>query len=60
MSVAFKSAIDDAVLDELRAIIGDDSRVLPDTSSRVFRSRVPALASSGLLTTSICSLWPSG
>ena len=42
MSVAFKSAIDDAVIEELRAIIGDDSRVLPDTSSRVFRSRVPA------------------
>ena len=38
MSVAFKSAIDDAVIEELRAIIGDDSRVLPDTSSRVFRT----------------------
>ena len=40
--VAFKSAIDDAVIDELRAIIGDDARVLPDLSSRAFRSRVPA------------------
>ena len=42
MSVAFKSAIDDAVLDELRAIIGDDDRVLPNLSSRVNRTRVPA------------------
>ena len=30
MSVAFKSAVDDAVIDELRAIIGDDDRVLPN------------------------------
>ena len=42
MSVAFKSAIDDAVIDELRAIIGDDDRVLPNLSSRVNRTRVPA------------------
>ena len=42
MSVAFKSAIDDAVIDELRAIIGDDDRVLPNISSRVIRTRVPA------------------
>ena len=40
--VAFKSAVDDAVLAELRAIIGDDARVRPDQSSRAFRSRVPA------------------
>jgi glycolate oxidase len=42
MSVAFKSAVDDGVIEELRAMIGDDARVLPDLSSRVFRSRVPA------------------
>ena len=42
MSVAFKSAVDDAVIDELRAIIGDDDRVLPNLSSRVNRTRVPA------------------
>ena len=34
MSVAFKSAVDDAVLDELRAIIGDDDRVLRQPSAR--------------------------
>ena len=34
MSVAFKSAVDDAVVDELRAIIGDDDRVLPNLSAR--------------------------
>ena len=28
MTVAFKSAIDDAVIAELRAITGDDDRVL--------------------------------
>ena len=43
MSVAIKSAIDDAVVDELRAIFGhDDGRVLPNLSSRVNRTRVPA------------------
>ena len=42
MTVAFKSAIDDAVIDELRAIIGDDDRVLPNLCSRVNRTRVPA------------------
>ena len=42
MSVAFKSAVDDGVVDELRAIIGDDDRVLPNLSSRVNRTRVPA------------------
>ena len=42
MSVAFKSAVDDAVLDELRAITGDDDRVLPNLSSRINRTRVPA------------------
>ncbi|MDA0179994.1 FAD-binding oxidoreductase [Solirubrobacter phytolaccae] len=40
--VAFKSAVDDHVVEELRAIIGDDARVRPDQSSRAFRSRVPA------------------
>ena len=40
--VAFKSAVDEHVIDELRAIIGDDARVRPDQSSRAFRSRVPA------------------
>jgi glycolate oxidase len=42
VNVAFKSAVDDAVVEELRGIIGDDERVLPDLSSRAFRSRVPA------------------
>ena len=42
MSVAYKSAVDDAVIDELRAIIGDEQRVLPGLSSRVNRTRVPA------------------
>jgi glycolate oxidase len=42
MSVALKSAIDDGVIEELRAIIGDDGRVLPNISSRVNRTRVPA------------------
>ena len=42
MSIPFKSAIDDEVVDELRAIIGDDERVLPNVSSRVVRTRVPA------------------
>ncbi|HEX2411491.1 MAG TPA: FAD-binding oxidoreductase [Solirubrobacteraceae bacterium] len=36
------AAIDDAVLDELRAIIGDDDRVLDNVSSRAMRTRVPA------------------
>ncbi|MGH2945051.1 MAG: FAD-binding oxidoreductase [Solirubrobacteraceae bacterium] len=35
-------AIDDSVVDELRAIVGDDDRVLPNISSRVNRTRVPA------------------
>ncbi len=42
MSVAFKSAVDDGVIDELRAITGDPDRVLPNLSSRVNRTRVPA------------------
>ncbi len=42
MSVAFKSAVDDHVIEELRAILGDDDRVLPNLSSRVSRTRVPA------------------
>jgi len=42
VTVAFKSAIDDAVIAELQAITGDESRVLANESSRVFRSRVPA------------------
>jgi glycolate oxidase len=42
MSVAFKSAVDDAVVDELRAILGDAERVLPNVSSRASRTRVPA------------------
>ena len=42
MTVAFKSAVDDGVVDELRAILGDDDRVLPNLSSRVNRTRVPA------------------
>jgi glycolate oxidase len=36
------SAVDDTVIDELRAIVGDDDRVLPNISSRVNRTRVPA------------------
>ena len=40
--VAFKSAVDEHVIEELKAIIGDDARVRPDQSSRAFRSRVPA------------------
>ena len=36
------AAVDDAVLDELRAIIGDPDRVLTNRSSRVVRTRVPA------------------
>ena len=42
MSVAMKAAIDDGVLDELRQIIGDEARVLPNISSRVNRTRTPA------------------
>jgi len=42
VSVAFKSAVDDGVIDELRAITGDPDRVLPNLSSRVNRTRVPA------------------
>ena len=42
MSVAFKSAVDDAVVDELRGIIGDENRVLDNLSSRTVRTRVPA------------------
>jgi glycolate oxidase len=42
MSVAYKSAVDDAVIDELRAILGDEERVLANVSSRVNRTRVPA------------------
>jgi glycolate dehydrogenase FAD-linked subunit len=42
MSVAMKAAIDDAVTDELREIIGDEHRVLPNISSRVNRTRTPA------------------
>jgi glycolate oxidase len=41
-AVAFKSAVDEGVVDELRAIVGDDERVLPNVSSRVNRTRVPA------------------
>ena len=36
------ASLDAAVLDELRAIIGDDDRVLDNISSRVVRTRVPA------------------
>ena len=36
------AAIDDAVIDELHAIIGDPDRVLTNVSSRVNRTRVPA------------------
>ncbi len=42
MSVAIKSGVDDAVIEELRAILGDENRVLPGLSSRVNRTRVPA------------------
>ena len=42
MTVAYKSGIDAGVIEELRAIIGDDDRVLPGLSSRVNRTRVPA------------------
>ncbi len=42
MSVAFKSAVDDGVVGELRAIVGEDDRVLPNLSSRMSRTRVPA------------------
>ena len=42
MSVATKAAIDDAVLAELREILGDPERVLPNISSRVNRTRIPA------------------
>jgi glycolate oxidase len=35
-------AIDDSLLGELRAIFGDDDRVLPNITSRVNRTRVPA------------------
>jgi glycolate oxidase len=42
VSVAFKSAVGDAVIEELRAILGDDDRVLDNLSSRVNRTRVPA------------------
>jgi len=41
-TVAYKSAVDEAVIEELRAIIGDPDRVLANTSSRVNRTRVPA------------------
>ena len=36
------AAIDDAVIEELQAIIGDPDRVLTNVSSRVNRTRVPA------------------
>src|SRR5262249_8862274 len=42
MSVAMKAAIDDAVIDELKEILGDENRVLPNISSRVNRTRTPA------------------
>jgi glycolate oxidase len=42
VSVAFKSAVDDSVVEELRGIITDPGRVLPNLSSRVNRTRVPA------------------
>ena len=42
MTVAFKSGIDDSVIEELRAIIPDPGRVLANLSSRVNRTRVPA------------------
>src|SRR5207302_839666 len=37
-----KAPVTDAVIDELREIIGDDERVLPNISSRVNRTRTPA------------------
>jgi glycolate oxidase len=42
VSVALKSAVDDRVIEELRAILGDDDRVLANLSSRASRTRVPA------------------
>ena len=42
MTVAIKSAVDDAVIDELREILGDADRVLPGMAARVNRTRVPA------------------
>jgi len=44
MSLApYKNAgVDEAVIDELRAIIGDDDRVLANVSSRAIRTRTPA------------------
>jgi glycolate oxidase len=42
VTVAFKSAVDEGVIEELSAIIGDPDRVLPGMSSRVNRTRVPA------------------
>ncbi len=36
------AAVDASVLDELRAIIGDEDRVLDNVSSRAVRTRVPA------------------
>jgi glycolate dehydrogenase FAD-linked subunit len=36
------ASLDSGVLDELRAIVGDDDRVLDNVSSRVVRTRVPA------------------
>jgi glycolate oxidase len=41
-AVPYKSAVDDAVVEELRAILGDGDRVLPNVSSRLNRTRVPA------------------
>jgi glycolate oxidase len=42
MSVATRTPIDDGVVAELRAILGDPERVLPNISSRINRTRVPA------------------
>jgi glycolate oxidase len=42
MSVATRAPIDDGVVEELRTILGDSARVLPNISSRVNRTRVPA------------------
>jgi glycolate oxidase len=42
MTAAVKSAVDDAVIEELRAILGDEDRVLPGIAARVNRTRVPA------------------
>jgi len=42
VTVAYKSAVDEGVIEELRGIIGDEDRVLPGMSSRVNRTRVPA------------------